>query len=169
MWNDTDLPPAYLITFRCHRSWLHGDERGSTDRFHHVYNTPHIPANLNWSEYNAAQLKGGAVTLNASQRKIIENAIREVCVHGRWDLYALNVRTNHVHVVVGIGALKPERALNAFKAFATRHMRRTGTWQRATSPWSDKGSSRYLWNDCSVGRAIEYVRFGQGDEPPEFD
>jgi len=28
-WNDTDIALAHLITFRCHGTWLHGDERGS--------------------------------------------------------------------------------------------------------------------------------------------
>jgi hypothetical protein len=32
MWNDTDLPLGYLITFRCYGTWLHGDDRGSIDR-----------------------------------------------------------------------------------------------------------------------------------------
>ena len=32
MWNDTDIPLAYLISFRCYGTWLHGDERGSIDR-----------------------------------------------------------------------------------------------------------------------------------------
>ncbi len=32
MWNDTDIPLAYLITFRCYGTWLHEDERGATDR-----------------------------------------------------------------------------------------------------------------------------------------
>ena len=27
MWNDTDIPPAYLITFRCYGTWL--AEKGS--------------------------------------------------------------------------------------------------------------------------------------------
>ena len=30
VWNDTDTPLAYLITFRSYGTWLHGDERGST-------------------------------------------------------------------------------------------------------------------------------------------
>src|SRR6185369_556860 len=29
MWNDTDIPLAYLITFRSYGTWLHGDDRGS--------------------------------------------------------------------------------------------------------------------------------------------
>ena len=27
-WNDTGIPLAYLITFRCYGTWLHGDARG---------------------------------------------------------------------------------------------------------------------------------------------
>jgi hypothetical protein len=71
-----------------------------------------------------------------------------------------------VHCVVAIGTKKPETALNAFKANATRMMRESGCWQSELSPWSDKGSKRYLWNERSVGRAIEYVLYGQGDELP---
>jgi hypothetical protein len=32
--NDDHIPLAYLITFRCYGTWLHGDSRGSVDRFH---------------------------------------------------------------------------------------------------------------------------------------
>lgn len=38
----------------------------------------------------------------------------------------MNVRTNHAHAVVSIGVVKPERALSAFKANATRQMREDG-------------------------------------------
>src|SRR5580765_3599684 len=116
MWNDTDLPLGYLITFRCRGTWLHGDERGSTDRFHNIYKTPLIPSNKVWNLYNSKQLKSEALTLDAPQRLSVEKAIRETCSHRRWRLRAMNVRTNHAHVVVSIGETKPERALNAFKA-----------------------------------------------------
>ena len=169
MWNDTDLPLGYLITFRCHGTWLHGDERGSTDRFQNIYKTPHIPSNDRWRDYNQRQLISEPLILSLDQRQSTEGAIREVCVHRHWDLHAINVRTNHVHVVVSIGPIRPERALNAFKAYATRRLRRDGSWREPHSPWSDKGSNRYLWNDRSLSLAIEYVMFGQGDEPPEFE
>lgn len=126
MWNGTDLPLAYLITFRCYGTWLHGDERGSTDRFRNVYKTPHIPANERWRKHNTRELKSEAMTLTAKQRDSVESAIRETCGHRSWRLHAFNVRTNHVHVVVSIGKTKPERALNAFKANATRQMREEG-------------------------------------------
>lgn len=169
MWNNTDLPLAYLITFRCYGSWLHGDARGSVDRFHNRYKTPFIAPNERWREHNARALKGESVQLNSAQRESVEAAIREACSLRSWLMLAINVRTNHVHVVVTIGVTPPERALNAFKANATRQLRHDGHWDHQHSPWADKGSKRYLWNERSIERAVDYVINGQGDELPEFD
>jgi hypothetical protein len=74
-----------------------------------------------------------------------------------------------VHLVVAIGDAKPSAALNAFKAYATKRMREDRNWTDSTTPWVDKGSRRYLWNERSVERAVDFVRYGQGDELPEFD
>jgi hypothetical protein len=74
-----------------------------------------------------------------------------------------------VHTVVSIGVKKPELALNAFKANATRQMREDGCWWMAHSPWVDRGSKRYLWNESSLEKAIDYVLYRQGDELPEFE
>lgn len=169
MWNNTDLPLAYLITFRCYGSWLHGDERGSVDRFHNQYKTPFIPPNERWRKHNARGLKGEPVKLGQAQRESVEAAIRETCSLRSWLIRAINVRTNHVHVVVTIGVTPPDRALNAFKANATRQLRQDHRWEEQHSPWADKGSKRYLWNGRSIERAIDYVMNGQGDELPELD
>jgi REP element-mobilizing transposase RayT len=169
MWNNTELPLAHLITFRTYGTWLHGDERGSVDRSHHRYKTPYASPNARRKQHNQGLLKKSPVVLNANQRASVETAIRETCVHRRWLLRAINVRTNHVHTVVSIGEKKSELALNAFKANATRQMRQDGNWLREDSPWVDKGSRRNLWNERSVGRAIDYVLNGQGDDLPDFD
>ena len=169
VWNDTDTPLAYLITFRCHGTWLHGDERGSIDRFHNRYKSPYIDPNNQWHQHNAQMLTGEPVMLDASQRQSVEAAIRETCTFRQWYLQAVNARTNHVHTVVSIGLIKPKRALTAFKANATRQMRQDGCWRHEYSPWTEKGSKRYLWNERSVARAIDYVLYGQGEELPNFD
>jgi REP element-mobilizing transposase RayT len=169
MWNDTDLPLAYLITFRCYGTWLHGDERGSVDRSHNQYKSPYISPDEKWHRHNAGTLKCGPVALNAAQRQSVETAIRETCSLRNWLLRAVNVRTNHVHAVVSTGALSPGRALNALKANATRQLRQDGNWLERHSPWADKGSKRYLWSEPSIERAVDYVINGQGDELPEFD
>ena len=169
MWNDTDIPLAYLITFRCFGTWLHGDKRGSIDRFHNRYKSPYIKPNERWHYHNVQVLEGEPVVLNSAQRQSVDCAVRDTCDFRKWHLHALNVRTNHVHVVVSIGSLRPERALTAFKANATRQMRQDGCWRQDLSPWAEKGSRRYLWNERSVTQAIDYVLYGQGDDPPDFD
>jgi REP element-mobilizing transposase RayT len=139
------------------------------DRLHNQYKAAYAPANENRGRHNEGMLKSKPLVLDASQRSSVENAIRETCIHRRWTLHAINVRTNHVHTVVSIGDTKSELALNAFKANATRQMRQDGRWKMSHSPCVDKGSRRNLWNQRSVERAIDYVINGQGDELPEFD
>lgn len=168
MWNDTDTPLAYLITFRTYGTWLHGDQRGSIDRVHNNYGSPYLPANHKWHEFNQHALRTRPVRLSATQRKSVAAAILETSRIRKWDLLALKVRTNHVHVVVSTVAF-PARVLNALKANATRQIRADGLWPHGFSPWADKGSNRWLWNEQSVARAIEYVLYGQGDELPDFD
>ena len=169
MWNNTEIPLAYLITFRCYGTWLHGDERGSINRFNNQYCSPYLPANEKWRQYNEDKLVCKPVVLEVTHRSSIEAAVRETCSFRKWDIYALNIRTNHVHIVVCIGAKAPDLALNALKANATRQMKQDGLWFHKRSPWADKGSKRHLWNERSVERAVDYVLNGQGDDLPEFD
>jgi len=169
MWNDTEVPLGYLITFRCYGTWLHGDERGSIDRFHYRYKSPYLPLSDRRRHLDSRRLKSQPQTLDARQRRIVDDAIHEVCKYRRWHLHALNVRTNHVHIVVSIGSLKPERALNALKAYSTRHLRQASCWRESHSPWADKGSKIHLWTERNLTLAIDYVVNGQGADLPEFD
>ena len=168
MWNDTDTPLAYLISFRTYGTWLHGDDRGSIDRSHNRYGSPYLAANRNWQAFNKQNLKTKPLILDTRQRKSVKVAIVETCGIRKWSLLASNVRTNHVHVVVTANRL-PGRVLNALKANATRQLRADGLWAHCFSPWADKGSTRLLWNEQSVAKAVEYVLDGQGGELPDFD
>ena len=168
MWNDTETPLAYFISFRSYGTWLHGDQRGSIDRFNNRYGDPYLPPNEAWRDYNRKQLKTDPFILGASARGAVEKAIRETCKIRKWDLQAFNVRTNHVHTVVTANR-KPSLVLNAFKANATRQLREDKLWPHSFSPWVDKGSKKKLWNERSVANAIDYVLNGQGDDLPNFD
>ena len=75
MWNDTDIPLALLITFRCRGTWLHGDERGSVDRYNNTYGTPRIPPIKAWKKLNAELLAIKPVTLDAQRRSVINKSI----------------------------------------------------------------------------------------------
>jgi REP element-mobilizing transposase RayT len=168
MWNDTDTPLAYLISFRSYGTWLHGDKRGSVDRVHNRYGDPYLPANAAWQRHNRRQLRVDSFILEARERGSVAKAIRETCSIRKWHLQAINVRTNHVHTVVTANR-KPGLVLNAFKANATRQLREDQLWRHQFSPWADKGSKIRLWNERSVANAIDYVLHGQGHDLPNFD
>jgi len=161
--DDNEFPLAYLLTFRCYGTWVHGDERGSMDRQHNVYGTAKIPPNSSLLRSDTIQLKYPTYRLDARRRQVVENAVREVCDYRHYILRAINVRTNHVHSVV-TAMRKPEPVLNAFQAYSTRALRREGLNTPGVRPWARHGSTIYLWKERDVAKAVEYVLLGQGDE-----
>ncbi len=161
--DDNEFPLAYLITIRSYGTWLHGDERGSVDRRHNAYGTSRIPPNPGLKKSDRRQLAHPPVLLDVRRRMVIENAVREVCANRHYTLHAFNVRTNHVHTVV-TAASKPEPVREAFKAYATRALRKKGLLSRVSRTWVRGGSRRYLWKEWDVKEAVDYVLFGQGNE-----
>jgi REP element-mobilizing transposase RayT len=160
--NEDHTPLGYLITFRAYGTWLHGDERGSVDRFHKTYGTPMLPPNSKRTSYERRLRKQPPVTLDKRKRSAIESGIRETCGLRKWSLWAFNIRTNHVHTVVSANC-KPDRVLSALKANATRSMREKGCWKNERSPWVYRGSKKYLWTEKALLDAIAYVMYDQGE------
>jgi REP element-mobilizing transposase RayT len=160
--NDDHLPLGYLITFRAYGTWLHGDERGSVDQHHRRYDTPILPPSSRRKQIEGRLLKQPPVKLNRRHRAAIDFAIRETCAIRKWTLWALNVRTNHLHCVVTANC-NPKTVLVALKANATRSMRATGCWASDLSPWAQGGSKKYLWTEEELQNAITYVVEDQGE------
>ena len=159
--DDNEYPLAYLITFRCYGTWLHGDGRGSYRRNHRLIEGVSRVApspSLNMAERR--QLKHVPITLDAEQRAIVEEAMRNVCRHRGYRMCAINVRTNHVHTVVS-ARKDPESVLNAFQGYSTRGLRKRGRLSADVKPWARHGSTIYLWKERDVESAIDYVLNGQ--------
>ncbi len=131
------------------------------DRDHNHYQDPLIPPNATWHHYNARKLQLAPVHLDDRRRTTVDAAIRETSRIREWTLHALNVRTNHVHMVVG-ACSQPKRILSVLKANATRRMRESGVWVEGRSPWAAGGSRRYLWSEEAVFDAVAYVLDHQG-------
>jgi hypothetical protein len=75
--NDDRIPLAYFITFRAYGTWLHGDERGSVDRFHNTFGLPRLPPNPLRRNYERRMLKRPPTYLSKNRRAAIERGIRE--------------------------------------------------------------------------------------------
>ena len=157
------VPLAYLITFRTYGTWLHGDARGSVDREHNVFGTPLLPPNPPRERAGRQRSKHAPVMLNAPQRQVARAAIVAVCAHRQWSLHELNVRSNHVHVVVS-APRHPDHVMGSFKSWATRRMREASVIDADIQPWAERGSRKYLWKPEQVEAACRYVLDGQGPD-----
>src|SRR5687768_17434555 len=125
-WDDSEFPLAYLITFRTHGTWLHGDQRSSVDRHErNVFGSERIGLDPVFSVTMDRNMSSEPVILNGQQRGVVDAAVREVCTFRKYRLFAIHVRTNHGHVVVA-AASPPGKVLSAFKANATRELRSAG-------------------------------------------
>jgi hypothetical protein len=94
----------YFVTFACYGAHLHGHEAGSVDRGHNVPGTRLAKANSERVAVMRQQMDQLPYCLDNDRRATVLDALREVCVHRRWNrrwsLLAAHVLTNHVHVVV---------------------------------------------------------------------
>lgn len=156
---------AYMLTFRCYGTWLHGDDRGSIDREHNAFGSPLLDPDGGREQLARDALRNAPVELGSSARHILEATIDDVCRNRGWTCHARNVRTNHVHVVV-TAEVRPERAIADLKAWCTRRLREAGVLQPAERVWSYHGSTRYLWEEEDVLAARTYVVHGQGNVLP---
>ncbi len=149
-------PLAYFITFRTYGTWLHGDEEGSVDRRNNRFGTPKLPPSEQRQQFELEEMGHEPVKLSTAEREVVAAAVRGVCEYKGWALRALNVRTNHVHVVV-TAETSPERVMNSLKAWATRTLREEGLAGPRMRVWSRHGSTIYLFQPEKVTEKIAYV------------
>jgi REP element-mobilizing transposase RayT len=152
----------YFITFTCYGTWLHGDKRGSHDRKTHQQFAPD-PA---LEAQMRLRMNHPPFELTGPMRKTVREAIIEHCGFKAWMIHELNVRTNHVHLVVSAEA-SASRVLNAVKAYATRALREAGLVDAGRPVWTERGSKSSLETEEDFQSACAYVRDGQGPDLPD--
>ena len=146
-------PLAYFLTWTTYGTWLPGDARRWVDKRGSA-GTPYRQGDRDRLALARRRTKQVPVRLDDAPRHLVEGAIRETCRYKGWHLHALNVRSNHVHVVVTAQGQKPERVMTSLKAWSSRRLNqgdRRGRW------WTRHGSTRYSTNPASLARAVEYV------------
>jgi REP element-mobilizing transposase RayT len=161
-------PLAYLITFTTYGTWLHGRDPGSVDREHNVPGTPLLAVDPAFEAANRQRLRQEPCLLDAPRRAVVLRTIREVAAHRGWKLWAIHVRTNHVHIVV-TATPKPEKVMADFKAWASRRLREVCGEPADRDRWTQHGSTRYLNKEASLAAAIAYVVDEQGEALACFD
>jgi len=156
-------PLAFFLTFRCFGTWLPGDGRGWTDRRDRTSESAVRSEHPGLHSQAEAAMVQEPIVLGRSHRDSVEQAIRDVCDHRGWTLHALNVRTNHVHIVISAES-SPEHVMTSLKAWCTRRLREAGLIGDGARLWSRHGSTRYLWRTEEFADACAYVLESQGPD-----
>jgi REP element-mobilizing transposase RayT len=150
------VPLAYFLTWSCYGTRLHGDERGTVDDDHNEFDSPPLPTNSARRAYEEELLRTTPVILTDDMRIAVSSVIRRHCEIRGWVIHALNVRTTHVHVVLGAEE-DPHKIEGQLKAWATRRLRKSGLAGADTPIWTRRGSTRYLWDQTSLVNTVDYV------------
>ena len=155
-------PIAYHITFTTYGSWLHGDQRDSVDKDHNQYGSNFVSPSAGLYKKEQTRLKSSPVVLDKYIREAVLMALLQVCDYRGWIVYAVHVRSNHIHIVVS-GREKPEKMMVDFKAYATRAIKKNSNNQAMLRKyWSRHGSTKYLWTKENLISTVDYVKNKQG-------
>ena len=152
-------PWAYLITFSCYGTKLHGRQAGSIDRNHNAWKGRYLRPSRGLQSYERRLLPTPPTRLDAQQRPVVLQAIEDVCLDQGWTLHAVHVRGNHVHLVVSAD-VEPEAVMAKLKAYASRSLNRL--LGAKAKRWTKHGSTVWLWEPNKVDEAVDYVVRRQG-------
>ncbi|MDX1964716.1 MAG: transposase [Pirellulales bacterium] len=158
-------PIGYFMMWGTYGTWLPGDERGWVDYRH------------GWQLLNSvleieaqSRMTETACFLSVTQRTLVEEQIRETCDFREWKMFAVNCRSNHIHVVVSALHVDPKKIRNDLKAWSTRKLKEASLDKR-DKWWNERGCTRYIYDEDNLAIAIEYTMKAQdrkGREQKEF-
>lgn len=150
---------AYHITWTTYGTWLHGDARGWVQWGEWGIK----PANPEQERDARGQMAESAVVLTEEQRALVEQTVRDHCRIRGWLLHAVNVRSNHVHVVV-TAPRDPDEVMNQFKAWCSRKLSDAAGLLRAVAKkagrrhwFTEGGNKEVIDNEEYLKNAITYV------------
>jgi REP element-mobilizing transposase RayT len=153
---------AYFITFSTYGTWLHGSAKSSVDREHNAHGTPLLEPDAARESQACAAMTQPAYVMSAVEREVVCKAIVDLAAARGWQLLAIHVRSNHVHVVVR-AERDPGRIMSDMKARASRELTLAGFDDSERRRWTRHGSTRHLFRDEEVESKINYTFDEQGE------
>jgi len=160
----TGGPLAYHITWTAYGTWLHGDDRGWIEGGGAGIQPPD-ESRLRVAEKRMTQ---AGVTFDEDQRTLIAQVIEDHHRIREWHIYALNVRSNHIHLVVAANRA-PEEVMNQLKAWCSRKLSDAARLsdlppakKAGRRKWfTEHGSTKWINDEEYMENAVRYVLEGQ--------
>jgi REP element-mobilizing transposase RayT len=155
---------AYFITFTTYGTWLHGADKGmgSVDRAHNEFGAPFVRPDDGRAARSRGEMAQPAYVMGAAERAVVRDAIVAVCGERGWQVMAVHVRSNHVHVVVA-AERDAGRVMADLKARASRALTRAGFGDADRRRWTRHGSTLHLFDAATVADKVDYTLHRQGE------
>ncbi len=128
------------------------------DEEHNIYGTPYLEPDAGREQRAREAMTQPVFVMSAAEREVVCQAIRE----RGWDLLAVHVRSNQVHVVVS-AERDPGRLMSDLKGRASRNLTLAGFDDAARRRWTRHGSTQHLFRDEEVEAKIRYTLDEQGE------
>ena len=139
---------AYMITWTTYGTWLQGDKRGF------VKDGEILLPNQSLVDSNKRSLKKEPVKLSGVQRQIAQITIIEKARKLNQRIYALSVRSNHVHIVAEYIPKPIGLVVRHYKNSVQVALRKMGLSGEVWTKGFDKG---YCFNPQTLESRIKYV------------
>lgn len=155
----------WFLTWRTYGTWLPGEEG-----FVGHYRVPVGPRRIDnvvgelateakpaLAQYARRQLVSEPVFLSELQAGPLFAQFKETAACRGWNLDAVAILANHVHLVFGVvGDPSSTSLLRDFKSYASRAL--NSGRSNPTKWWAERGSTRFLKDQDHRARAIRYAR-----------
>jgi REP element-mobilizing transposase RayT len=157
----------WFLTWTTYGSRLPGDNRSFVSPIreengaqvkHNKLGEPYDSAMPRLEEYARSLLKGDPIRLNESKAVDLFAQFQETATHRGWELLAIAIMADHVHVVLGVlGDPKPEDLLRDLKSYGSRKLNKSRGVPKSETWWTESGSTRKLATREGIFAAIQYV------------
>jgi len=164
---------VWLLTSTFYGTWLPGDRRGfvsrvrdrrssdpsSTSRFkHNRYGTDYDGDIEGIRRHAQEQMKGPPIALRADQAGILLAQFQETATYRKWELIAVAILWNHVHLLVGVlGDPDPEDLLRDFKSYGSRALNKKFGKPMSETWWTAGGSARIRESKRAIAVGVRYI------------
>ncbi len=147
----------YFFTFGTYGRWLHGSEKGS-----HSHKKGRLAPNANLESSMRSELQSEPKTFNLYVLAWLFDEIFHYCLQHGLIIDALNVRTNHIHLVIATNRnLTRWSIIAGLKQYLSRRLHETGYVPPEFRVWERRYSCTSITNYPSWYRATQYTLFEQ--------
>lgn len=149
-------PLAYFLTWTTYATHLRGHHSGSTDHRRNQQGNAQILPSPRLEQRDRDRLSDIPYTLTPLARTVVTQAIAEHAAFKQWEILAIEVRSNHVHLLI-CSNTPPEAVMTSCKRWATRALREAGLLGKDAKVWTRHGSTRWINDEDSLNKAFQYI------------